>query len=98
MEHWQWYDSLRVFNSILALISLYLVAKRFYRDKHTYTQRLLEFSWVLQAFLLLTFIGNLEQILDDVGWGYRTALTTILMLASLRASLRPEGLIKENTT
>jgi len=91
----EWFDYLRLITGILALITCYNVARRSRRDWHTYTKRLREFSWVLQALLVLVFLGSLEQIAQNVPFGWRQPATFVVMLASFRASLRSEGLIEE---
>lgn len=95
MDSLQWYDYLRIFNGLLAVTTCYLIAKRARRDWATYTQRLKEFSWAMQAFLILTLLGSLEQVLQNVPYGSRMILTTIVVLGTFRAAIRPEGLIKE---
>lgn len=95
MQPLEWFDYLRMFSGVLALITLYNVAKRAVRDWDTYTTRLKEFSWGFQAFLVLVFLGNFEQIAQNVPFGYRSVVTFLVVLGCFRASLRSEGLIKE---
>lgn len=96
MQHLEWFDYLRMLSGLLALICCYNVAKRARRDWATYTTRLKEFSWALQAFLVLVFLGSLEQIAQDVPFGWRAPVTFLVVLGCFRASLRSEGLIKED--
>lgn len=95
MQPIEWFDVLRMISGLLALITLYNVAKRSVRDWDTYTTRLKEFSWAFQAFLVLVFLGNLEQIAQDVPFGWRSVVTFLVVLGCFRASLRSEGLVKE---
>jgi len=98
MDSLQWYDYLRLFNALLALISLYSIAKFFNKVKATTKSPFSDFYWVPEAFLLLTFIGSVEQVIEDVDWGIRLFLTTGLTIACLRASLRLDHILKEKVT
>lgn len=94
MDSLQWYDYFRMVTMTLGVVSMYFLGRRFIRLRKTYTSRLKELWWVLNAFLILLIEGTAEQILFDVHWGPRTLLAFFVVCACLRAVLRAEGFIK----
>lgn len=94
MDNLQWYDYFRMLTMVLGVVTMYLLARRFVRLRHTYTDRLKELWWVMNAFLVLLIEGTAEQILFDVHWGPRTLLAFFVVCVALRATLRAEGFIK----
>ena len=93
MTNLQWYDWVRFLTMLLALVSLYLSARRFRKNRKTYTRRLKDLWWAMNALLILVIEGSLEAIVSDVPGGPRTILSFLVSLVCLRATTRDEGYI-----
>lgn len=94
MSHLQWFDCVRMVSATMALVCMYLSARRFRKFGHTFTPMMLDLWWVLNGFLFVTFEGSIEQILGMRSYGPRVVLILMVLLVCLRASLRKGGYIK----
>jgi hypothetical protein len=93
----EWYDILRVFTVVFATASLYISARRAWKQWNNYTQRLQELVWAVQAFLVLMIEGSIEGIVADVPGGPRTILSVLISAAFLRAISRDEGYLNSES-
>lgn len=94
MSNLQWYDYLRMCTIFLALIALYISMNRARKSWNTFTERLKELWWAMNALLILLVEGSVEQIIDNTHWGPRTLLGFLVAIVCVRAQLRNEGYVK----
>lgn len=97
MQNMEWYDILRVFTVFFCNASLYISARRAWKQWKNYTQRLQELVWAVQAFLVLMIEGSIEQIYLGAQGGPRTILAFLVSIAFLRAISRDEGYLKSES-
>lgn len=88
MEQLEWYDVARIITSILALFSMQLLGLHYIRFRKTMTSLHVDFWWAINAMLLLLIVGSVEQIVQDVSFGSRTALAFLVSAVFLRGTVR----------
>lgn len=87
----QWYDWVRVVQSILAVAAMYFLGRSFARRGRTdYTKRLRDFWWVLSVMLLIFCVGPIEQILRGREESWTLFMAVIVTFVALKASLDKE--------
>lgn len=97
MQNLEWYDILRVFTVFFCTASLYISARRAWKQWKNYTQRLQELVWAVQAFLVLMIEGSIEQLYLGAPGGPRNILAFLVSIAFLRAISRDEGYLKSES-
>lgn len=88
MNEFQWFDGVRAFNAVLAVFVMYLVGLRFSRERRRLNPMVTDFFWAISAVMLLLAIGSIEQILQDVPFGNRLLLTTLVLAVFVSGSVR----------
>lgn len=71
-----WYDWVRVVNASLAVATMYQLGRSWLRRSDSYSPRLRDFWWSLNALLFCSLLGSIENILRD-----RPATSTLFVLA-----------------
>jgi hypothetical protein len=84
MNHLQWYDYLRLVCATLALLASFFLFLNHKRIDKRYSETV----WFLQAFLALTIYGQIEQVHQNVPLGFRTFLTSTLVICCFIAAVR----------
>lgn len=82
----QWYDYLRLVIATCALIALYRLGYLYKLRGDGWSPRLRDIAWVFAGYLFITIAGMLEQVADDIPWGYRTILTFVISIVAIRAT------------
>lgn len=60
-----WYDYVRVFNVMVALAAMYFLGLRFIRNTDTFTSKIKDYWWALNALMFTIVAGQTEQVLRN---------------------------------
>lgn len=86
-EGMQWYDWVRIIQSILAFAAMYYLGLSFIRrGREDYTKRLRDFWWVLSVMLFVFAVGPLEQIIRGRGESWTLFVALFATIIALKAA------------
>lgn len=86
LEHFEWYDVVRVLTAVLCLISMYYLGLRVKNRRRAFSPTEIDLWWGLNAALLVFFVSSIENIVQNNGFGARVVLTFIASVVLLKGS------------